>query len=302
MTDVMMLAKNFDPAQIKYPVQVTEKLDGVASFFHHILGDGGHSKVTAVSRQNKPIASVAHIEEWLQDRLPGECRVCGELTVDGVPSFKDACGIIRRDEGDDRIVLNVYDWLDYNKVHSTEHTYASRMSQMMAILEIMPVSRPVRVIPGGIARNLREIEILVKAIFQKNPKAEGAMIRPLEGERSLYKVGRSWGFMRIKAKPTIDVPITGFEEAVSEDGTLLGMVGRINVKLETVPKPVGIGPGKSTHAERKFMWEHQDLFIGHMCEVQYMEDDEYQALRQPTYQRMRPDLDIIKVQPSTSVH
>lgn len=81
----------------------------------------------------------------------------------------------------------------------------------------------------------------------------------------------------------------GFEEAVDKYGKPKGMVGRLDVLYKG--KVVGVGPGALTHKERKDLWEsvrkgEQKIAI---AEIKYMPDDTYEALRQATFVRWRPD-------------
>lgn len=285
----VMLAKEYDPKKASFPVQVTEKLDGFASKFTWVAGH-----VMAISRQDKPIVSVDHITLPLRNLLPRTGNLVGELTVDGVPDFKEAGGIIRRQETDERIALNVYDW--YTPA-TQSLTYSERMKDLSMFPELFIPQ--VRIIPGKTCYNAQEVEDAVQAIFARNPNAEGAMIRGW-GDAGYFPGKRSWNMMRYKPKPTLDLPVISFEEAVSKEGEPLGMVGRINCaygkfdadpELTQLYKIIGVGPGKFTHDERREMWKNRKKYIGKILEVQYMRDPGYDALRQPTAQRWRPDKD-----------
>jgi DNA ligase-1 len=277
----VMLAREYDPKKVVFPVQVTEKLDGFAADFHFGVG-----QVVGRSRQDKPYQSVDHICKFLYGRLQHRgWHLIGELTVAGVPDFKEAGGIIRRQETDERIRLNVYDWYT---PRSLNLTYSERMKDLALFPEL--IGGPVAVIPGKTCWNAEEVEAAIAAIFERNPNAEGAMIRGW-GDVGYLPGKRSWNMMRYKPKPTMDLPVHSFEEAVSGDGAPLGMVGRINVNYNG-PHYIGVGPGKFTHEERKEMWRNRKKYVGKILEVQYMRDPGYAALRQPTAQRWRPDKDV----------
>lgn len=104
--------------------------------------------------------------------------------------------------------------------------------------------------------------------------------------------------------------VESFEEATANEtidgppkGTPLGRVGRINVVLRRQGRPlaiVGVGPGKLTHDELKALWEAatpinpaltNNRWPGekYCAEIKYMPDKSYDALRQPTIQRLRTD-------------
>lgn len=111
------------------------------------------------------------------------------------------------------------------------------------------------------------------------------MVRTLQHTYDVAK--RSHGMMKLKPKPTADLRVVGFEEAVSKDGTPLGMIGRIVCEYKGLH--IGVGPGKFNHAERISIWNKRAGFVGAILEVQYMKDDSYEALRQPTAQQWRYD-------------
>ena len=95
--------------------------------------------------------------------------------------------------------------------------------------------------------------------------------------------------LKLKWKATLDLPVVSYEQAVSKDGKLLPMVGRINVKHNG--KVTGVGPGKMTHAERIAAWSRGSRDAGRIIEVAYMPDESYGGLREGRFYRYRPDKD-----------
>lgn len=277
--EVIMLAKNYDPKKIKFPVLCSEKIDGAAAWFtpHKFEPDG----IKAHSRQDKPYHSVQHICDWLKDKLPTDAMLVGELHVPGLP-FKDSSGIIRRLGTEPSVVLGVYDWYDWT---APNLTYRERMLEMRKHIPVYGNGDgyPVRLIHPTLCNNQEELDTFIQKFMQDNPHAEGVMIRPLDGKDSVYKFGRSWGLMRWKPWEDIDARVIGFEEAKGEH---TGMVGRILLE-----GTLASGPGKLSHAERKHIWENQGLYTGRMAEFQYKKDASYDKLREPTFQRWRPDKD-----------
>jgi hypothetical protein len=116
----------------------------------------------------------------------------------------------------------------------------------------------------------------------------------------------------MKPVPTIDLLVVGFEEAHSEDGNPLGMVGRVNAEYNTMGfdtegavhnyQIIGVGPGALNHTERKNLWRmyKQGKFTPRIAEIRYMRDDSYDALRQPTFKQWRDDKvnpDVLSLRP-----
>lgn len=293
--EVLMLAKKFDIKKCTFPVVATEKLDGVAADFYGTYeGD-----IEVRSRQDKPILSVAHIQEWLKHRLPPTHHLICELYIPGVP-FKDVSGMVRKQENNPAIQAHVY---DYYMVGGEHLTYKARMNIMAEnigsdVLE--DPNSPVRLIPGHYCHVADNLRAYIEKFSQEKPNAEGLVIRDLTGPNSGYKFGRSWGMQKLKNQGTVDLEIHSFEEAIDKDGNPKGMVGRINVLYHTGASSdgkneytdyeiIGAGPGKMSHAERTKVWKNQKDYIGRIAEISYMPDPAYNALREPRFYRWRDD-------------
>lgn len=151
--------------------------------------------------------------------------------------------------------------------------------------------------PGGKI----SVPLTVSTVMGRLPEwAEGIVVRDPNG---IYEVGkRRKDMLKCKRTNTFDLRVASFEEAVSKDGTPLGMVGRINVLyakgIEDDGKNqytdfvcIGAGPGKLTHKERKEIWENREAYIGKTAEIAAMPDDSYDALREARFTRWRPDKD-----------
>lgn len=302
----IMLAKGYDEKKLEFPVEITEKIDGVAARFDYTTTNG--YKVT--SRQGKPIESVNHIIKALNKSVHLGASIIGELYIPTTP-FKEASGIIRRKHVDERIRLAVYD-IDFDYVSAA---YLSRMAALSDVCGYALGTGLVKRVPVvGKVYDIAALNDLVGGYKPADPTVhEGFVIRSLFGEHSYYDVGkRSWGMMKLKPKPTVDLKVVGFEQATAnKEMTFLGetfqkgeglhAVGRINVEYKD--KIIGVGAGCLTHKERRELWE--DLYfdqvtglncrnMGRICEVEYMKDDSYDALRQPVFKRWRDD----KTEPS----
>lgn len=288
--ETIMLAKTYKSHKdLSFPVQLTEKLDGVPGNFHW-----SGNEVIAVSRQGERLLSVDHVCSALAKVLPRGFHVVGELYKKGMP-FKVLSGLARRKETStetEQLSLFVYDCysLDDNG-NIVQSDYLARMITFINVIyDTHVLGEAVQVIVGSCAHDADEFDYLVDKFRKSNPEAEGIMIRALHN--SPYKPAwRSPGMLKMKVTETIDLPIHSFEEAVDKHGEPKGMVGRINVKYKG--QVIGVGPGKLTHAERISLWSPsiQPLFIGKMIEVAYMPDPTYDALREPRFYRFRPDKD-----------
>ncbi|AUZ94774.1 hypothetical protein HOR97_gp13 [Agrobacterium phage Atu_ph03] len=316
----MELAKNFDAKQAKQflPGYAQIKYDGIPITFIR-RGD----EVLALSRQNEDMLSVPHIKEQMSHILKKEgASVTMECLVPG-KSFKDAGGIIRRKTPDLDTSMIIGVVFDANIMAQPKDTYYIRMSQfekaMAPIKELYGIAGKkwnVAFIKSVKVETLEDVE-QTWARFSEGKPIEGMMIHALN---KAFRPGkRCWGMCRYKPQPTIDLEVESFEEAISEAGEPLGMVGRVNVRLRrswsSPPPPartkqdlewvsegtgssvyvavVGVGPGKLTHDERTQLWDDfQSTWWGNQklyAEIKFMPDPTYAALRQPTIQRLRTD-------------
>lgn len=312
--EAVMLAVGYDPDKVSFPVEVSIKLDGAAAKF--TMTKNGW---VVCSRQNEPLPSCAHLLRAL-NAIPksrwgawDDLNIVAELAVLGEPVFKNASGIIRRKEEDTRIVAYVYDAF-LSRAENADDQYADRVVRIEHVLKIIGDYGELledgvcqrlfsRVPVVKVARNRDELNDVLSGMHDMmkcNKMYEGYMVRPLYGDSTRYRMGkRSTNMMRYKPKPTLDLRVVSFEEAVDKHGNPKGMVGRINCAYKD--GQVGVGPGCLTHAERKSLWAgYNKTYLSRglteipaefplIAEVEYMQDDEYTALRQAVFKRWRPD-------------
>lgn len=286
--EVIMLANTYKKdSQLIFPLVFSEKLDGVAADFYGVDAIEGELNVRVRSRQDEPIVSVDHIRQFLHDKLPNRAHLICELYIPN-KKFKDISGLVRRQEQSPSLLAFVY---DYYVEGEEDKTYVERMNQMAAVLGkyIVPDIKtcPVQFIAAVKVDNLDDFKKVEQKFFELRPFAEGMVIRSLN-EKSHYKMGwRSPGMLKHKVNNTIDLVISGFEEAISKDDKPLGMVGRIIASYKG--QQIGVGPGKLKHSERKELFKNQAQYIGKIAEIVYMPDDSYEALREPRFYRWRED-------------
>lgn len=272
----VMLAKDLDWDKIEYPCIVSEKLDGVACSFQW---RGKH--LVEKSRPGKRLPSVDMLRYVMKHsgKLHHEAMVVGEAYVPGM-RFAQANGILRRQHPNGAIRFGIY---DYVASPNDDRPYSVRINEA---LKIWGYKGSIHVITMYPCMKAEMIHVAKKIIYELNPDAEGIVIRSSSHQFQPNK--RSWGMMRLVPKPTHDLKVVGFEEAVDKHKKPKGMVGRITVLYKG--NETGSGAGKLTHKDRKYIWEHQDEFIGKIACIQYKPDPSYEkGLRQPTFQYWRDD-------------
>jgi ATP-dependent DNA ligase len=283
--ETIELAKNYDPRKSIFPAVAQRKWDGVPARFIR----AGADRVVAFTRQGERIDSVDHLIEIAGHAIPtaGGC-IIGELVVPGM-AFKDTSGIVRRGTKDERIICKVFDGDIQNQ---PKRSYAVRLSDVAVALPTSSYS--MHVTPGKYVHSVEDIERYFELLKSDGEDIEGVMFH--DPNKPFQPGKRCWGMGRWKPQPVATLEVVGFEEAHSEAGRPLGMVGRVNVRLRRKGRPeatVGVGPGKMDHEERKHLWKeygNNNCFTKPMfADIKYMPDPTYEALRQPTFQCWRPD-------------
>lgn len=290
------LLKNWAPEKMTFPAYHMEKLDGVP-----VRLVRRNDKVGALTRQNKLCTSIDHILEFYAREFPIGLELIGELYVRGF-DFKDISGRVRTEKKVQReLVLYVFDAFS---VSAPNASYKSRLRAADLLLAMCAArlncgldDLPIRLIPWTKVENADEAMSSHRRLMFSNPKCEGSVIHSADKVFSPGK--RCWGTQRIKDAPTIDCLVTGFEEAYSEAGEPLGMVGRVNLQINRLDPATGAprvtadacGPGKLLHGERRALWAMYKMgrYVPKIAEIKFMPDDSYEKLRQATFQRWRDD-------------
>ncbi len=281
--ETILLAKNWDEKRFVDGSFVSEKFDGVPV---RINLNG------AISRQGEKIKSVDHLIPELRGiGLPKNTDLVGELYIPN-KDFAYIGGKVRAFDNCNDLYLMVYDvvtndkplwdyaqrikpFLEYNPMDWNNSRIHSVYTTNLGVLNAsgLPLDKQ------GVLSRIEEV--------RTQPKAEGIIVR---SPNHLFEAGkRSWGLMRWKHADTVDLPIIDISEAFTKDGDPTGMVGSFEVLYNGYL--CSVGAGKLKHAERKQIWENQDEYLNKTIEILHKPDKTYKGLREPTFQRFRPDKD-----------
>lgn len=289
-SNTIMLAKDYEADMLQFPVAVSEKLDGVpAKFYYDSTG-----RPVAQSRQGTFFTSVPHIIDELVKRgilLHGEA-VVGELWIRSVP-FKDISGKVRGEAAAPDLELYIYDTFhcDSNGWPCDPRTFRERLNSIEELVNddstaeaMVHMAKQVECADSSAMQEEQDSILQRKSDY--NP--EGIMVRMLDHQLfSVYSLGRSWGMMRIVPKPTIDLMVVEVIQAKDKNGNPKGIAGSLMCKYHDTD--IKVSAGKATHAQRRTWWRDQNSILGKIIQVQYKPDPSYSKLRQPTFQRERPD-------------
>lgn len=293
--ETIELLQNYQPKKMIFPAVHQEKIDGVPALIRYVGSSTTNPKPgwQAYTRQGNRITSIPHILEEVSDLFSAalDTELVMELYIDGQP-FKYIGGRVRQIAPCNELVGYLFDnWC----TGEPEAEYARRMTMLRAVTPAYDM-KTMRHLPYTVVQDEEAADTAHETLMSYKPKAEGSVYHSCK--KKWEPSVRSWQVQKRKPLPTIDLRIVGFEEAVSEAGQPLGMVGRVLAELASLGADgrqeiniVGIGPGKLTHPERKAIWAefNRRFWKPRIAEVKYMRDDTYDALRQPTFQTWRDD-------------
>ena len=273
------LAKNYMPSKLNFPVYLSEKLDGVPVKCT-IEADGTYSwcsragrSVPSVTTIMKRLVDVYEKSEWSGQRI----EIIGEVTQRNTRApFRETSGKVRKHQDDPSLVLNMFEC-------SMGQTFYERYQVLKALYDL-DGSFSIDYCYSTVITSAGELQEYFDFYTENHPDLEGLVARSHDDP---YLPGkRSWGYQKLVADPTIDLMIVDCDEATSESGERLGMIGRMYAAYEH--GVIGVGPGKLTHAERGELFELYP-FPQRMACIKYKRDASYTALRQPTFQHWRDD-------------
>lgn len=289
------LAKGFDVKKLVFPVGLSVKHDGVPVRIDVVPTEDGISWATQ-ARSGDPLPSCDGVVQTFLANLTnngytftGPTTFVAEVTHLTFTDFKDIGGVVRRKEPQEGLVLNFFDFTNH-----CDAPWFIRQRMLRSIMRRSGATETARYVHQHLCRTEDEL-MSALAMARSKPdadKVEGYIAR---SSNAVFKAGtRHWDYQKIVEDPTVDLRITGVEEAVSKDGEPLGMVGRVIADFHG--EPIGVGPGKLSHVERIALWRNWQARIWPpvFATIKYKRDPSYAALRQPTFQHWRPE----KTQPS----
>lgn len=283
----VMLATDYDPEKLRFPVLASPKLDGIRAY----VKDG-----VVLSRQNKPIPN-----QFVQAQFKAYEHFDGELIV-GSPTdpmcFRNTMSGVMSEEGEPDVTFYVFDHLG-----ELNAPYHQRMPTDMKF-NMKGRVKPLDQVTIHALSQLQQYEALALDLGY-----EGVILRC---PNAPYKQGRSTvreGYL-LKVKTFLDdeATIVAFEErmhntneaTVSETGHTkrsshqAGKVGRSDLGalvVEWGPYVFNIGTG-FTDAERQHIWDNQNKYLGALVKFKYFPVGGYDAPRHPVFAGFRDRRDV----------
>lgn len=290
-----MLASSPKTENLRYPVLVSQKLDGI-----RCISVGGQ----LLSRSLKPIPNLHAQQLFTGEALEG---LDGELIV-GDPNFENVYQVtnsgVMSVKGEPDVYFYVFDALP---LYDGE-PFNERFKRVRQAAQLLP---RVKVVDQVLIHS--ELELLEYEATQLEDGYEGVMVRDPEGK---YKFGRSTEkggeLGKIKRFEDGEAEIIGFEclykneneaktnalgntERSTHKENLVSqeLLGKLTVRCVETDVEFDIGSG-FTFAQRDLMWKHQDSLIGRTVKYKHFPIGVKDKPRFPIFQGFRSQLDMSK--------
>lgn len=284
-----MLSQKFAVKRVKeWPVAVEPKLDGIRCLIilKHI--DDEYEIVT-YSRAGNVFNSVEAIEDAIMDTF-AETSWTEDMVFDGEVFCGDFSSTVsqikRKSEQAKDAVLTIFDiiplkeWAD----GKSELDFTDRRVMLAQFFDgKAKVENKIQMSKAVLADCIDEINSLHETAVDLGH--EGVMVKPCHGEISHWVAKRSYGWMKLKTRHDIDLPILRGEEG---EGRLEKTLGAIIVDFNGVE--VNVGSGFSDEERTKLWRLHKsDKLKGLTAEVNYLAVTADKSLREPTFSCIRID-------------
>lgn len=265
--------ENYDPRRIDYPVIVQPKVDGIRCLV--VVSHDGVKMLTRnaiVIAQFSDPAQVPRGLRRIADRML--CALNG--VYDGelfAGSFEATISALRSGSWPDSTVLYLFDVERSAAAHPDMH------------LDLRLQSLPILASAYGHVTALRSSVCLneseVDAEFNRAlaDGYEGIVIKRRDGTRA-----DTW--MRRKTSQDVDMRIVALNEGTGRNA---GTLGSMTCELNGVRTNVPAAP--MPPAQRRAVWESRSEYLGCTVQVRCMGITARGRLRQPVFERFRPDKD-----------
>ena len=267
-----------NPATVKWPCIVTEKLDGVRRV---LVKENGVCRI--YSRSGHEDTGLVEIMEDAK-YLPNNYVYDGELLAAG--TFKDniaqrqATNSIANSKGNRTgLTFNVFDMISVDEFYAgVSHddamhrkillaaTFADENLQMLddlwfSRIQAFSIHRPLKAIRPvpilGLASNIDAVTPIAEEIWRRG--GEGVMLNVASGK---YEIKRSKQLLKIKHTEEVVLPVVNILEG---SGKYEDSMGALVVQYKG--SFVGVGSG-FTDDQRQAIWDEPDKYIGRKVEIE----------------------------------
>lgn len=298
-----MLASDWAPKTLKFPLWVQPKIDGVRA-----LNCTGTLTGRSL-KQHKNKFTTGFFSHGLTLGLDGEMAAWSETAPDLCRRTTSALNTI---EGEPFVLWWLFDLVT---LENGGKSYSERYEDLKIRVEKLKVFQPllwsrVRLVPYKVVYNLEELEAVDADYVALG--FEGTIIRDPNG---LHKSGRSTarecGLLRIKRFVEEEAVVLSLQEGESnaneakinelghtersthaENMIPNGKVGAMVCKDVKTEQTITVGAGCMTHAERLHYWAHPGEIVGKTIKYKTFLHGKKDLPRFPTFQSLRAESDM----------
>lgn len=282
----VMLAVDYDPAKLQFPVYASPKLDGIRAY----VKDG-----VVLSRQNKPIPN-----QYVQSLFSKHEHYDGELIV-GDPTdklcYRNTMSGVMSEDGEPDVTFHVFDHLaNLSAPFHLRNPAAGKPPGK----KVAPLKQSKLVTLDALKRYEEEcLDLGYEGVILRHPDA------PYKQGRSTVREGY---LLKVKSFLDDEALVVGYEErmanlneaTVSETGHTKrsshkenkvgrGDLGALIVKWQGFTFSIGTG---FTDSERASLWAIRDQLIGRIVKFKYFPVGGYDAPRHPVFLGFRDARDM----------
>lgn len=296
------LASDWDENNVRFPVVVQPKIDGVRGLH---LTDGLTARSLKKHKNRFTTAIFSHKAfKGLDGEFAGQSETHPQLC-------RITTSMINTIHGEPWLLWHVFDYVTEKTINLPYYLRLDTLMQYVRELQLegIPYANRLKIIPHKVVFTMEEL--LAEDALNIEAGYEGTIIRDLNGK---YKSGRSTvkegGLLRIKRFTDAEAIVTSIEEGttnnneaqINELGNTFrsshqenmspnGMLGKFICKDETGASIV-VSPGKLTHDERRYYFENQAEVIGKIIKFKHFAHGVKDKPRFPTFQCFRSEEDM----------
>ncbi len=295
---------------VRYPIWMLPKIDGVRALT---------IRSEFIARSGKPFRNQKNSEFFSDDLFDG---FDGEAVTDRVYGgllCNETTSALNTIKGEVTVNWCLFDYIlpganNWEPYHKRYEALVKRVKKVL--VEDPAVAQRLWVVPYIVVNSWEEVEAQHETWCKEG--YEGSILRDPEGK---YKLGtctpREANYLRLKSFSDSEIEVTGVEQGQSnqneqtkdtfgyaersthkENMVPNGMVGTItgvavaNVKhrgriLIKKGDQITVSPGKMSHDQRVYYWEHQEEIIGKIVKYKFFPHGMKSKPRFPTFQSFR---------------
>ncbi len=286
----VMLAKKFEDHshKIEGDYVITKKLDG-----NRIVVIKDNGIVKSFTRQGHEYEGLEEIESDIKnipyDNIVFDGELIADTEGDTLEVYAETTSKARK-KGSNKtgLLFHIFDVLPLDEFQKGKSKFKAveRKKGLSDFFSKFDLPHCKEVTPLYIGNDLSQVKVWMK--YAAEQSWEGIMVN-LD---TPYVCKRTDTILKVKVMSTCDLRVTGFEEGTGRNE---GRLGALIVDYKGFS--CGVGSGFSD-ADREYIWNHKDEYLGKIIEVQFFEESKNQdggiSLRFPVFKKLRAD----KTEPS----